>query len=212
MRALHELLLPLPPTCSRRRRWLRPRSASTASGSAAPSWPASRPSSKCGSQSQSTTRAGRPSCTGSASKSAPPKPGAAAAQRPRWTGGRCTGAGKRSGGREGGPGAELPRRWRLRLQGPGGAWAVAVATWRAGRGCAGWPAGWPARPVGSLVPDGRSACERPCVAHWPAVTLALAAGRAPLWAQPHSARPRPHLEECLGALYWTHGIPVGRTP
>merc|ERR1712240_564666 len=45
-----------------------PPSASTPSGSEAPSWPPSPPSSRCGSPSRSTTSPAPPSCTASASK------------------------------------------------------------------------------------------------------------------------------------------------
>merc|ERR1711913_234358 len=52
---------------SRSRSSLRPR-GSTPSGSEAPSWPPSPPSSRCGSPSRSTTSPGRPSSTGNVSK------------------------------------------------------------------------------------------------------------------------------------------------
>merc|ERR1712179_79209 len=58
-------LLPHPP--SRSRSSLPPR-GSTPSGSEAPSWPPSPPSSRCGSPSRSTTSAAPPSSTASASK------------------------------------------------------------------------------------------------------------------------------------------------
>merc|ERR1712154_371613 len=49
-----------------------PQRGSTPSGSEAPSWLPSPPSSRCGSPSRSTTSAAPPSSTASASKSAPP--------------------------------------------------------------------------------------------------------------------------------------------
>merc|ERR1712139_648189 len=58
---------PLPPPPSRSRSSLPPR-GSTPSGSEAPSWLPSPPSSRCGSPSRSTTSAAPPSSTASASK------------------------------------------------------------------------------------------------------------------------------------------------
>merc|ERR1711913_183518 len=58
---------PLPHPPSRSRSSLPPR-GSTPSGSEAPSWPLSPPSSRCGSPSRSTTSAAPPSSTASASK------------------------------------------------------------------------------------------------------------------------------------------------
>merc|ERR1719167_1600083 len=58
---------PLLPPPSRSRSSLPP-SASTPSGSEAPSWPRSPPSSRCGSPSRSTTSPAPPSCAASASK------------------------------------------------------------------------------------------------------------------------------------------------
>merc|ERR1712150_300980 len=58
---------PLPPPPSRSRSLLPPR-GSTPSGSEAPSWLPSPPSSRCGSPSRSTTSAAHPSSTASASK------------------------------------------------------------------------------------------------------------------------------------------------
>merc|ERR1719412_1359304 len=58
---------PLPPPPSRSRSSFPPR-GSTPSGSEAPSWLPSPPSSRCGSPSRSTTSAAPPSSTGSASK------------------------------------------------------------------------------------------------------------------------------------------------
>merc|ERR1719507_108943 len=57
-----------PPWPPQRSRSLLPQRGSTPSGSEAPSWLPSPPSSRCGSPSRSTTSAAPPSCTGSASK------------------------------------------------------------------------------------------------------------------------------------------------
>merc|ERR1711911_25724 len=59
---------PLPPPPSRSRSLLLPR-GSTPSGSVAPSWPPSPPSSRCGSPSRSTTSVAPPLSTASASRS-----------------------------------------------------------------------------------------------------------------------------------------------
>lgn len=57
-----------PPQCPRRSRFWRLRSASTASGSAVPSWRPSPPSARCGSRGKTTRSRGRALCIASASR------------------------------------------------------------------------------------------------------------------------------------------------